>query len=277
MLVNITIPVFNEEVQLRDSVLRLNRFLQGIKDCRFEIVVADNGSTDRTAEIAEQLSRKLDSVQVTRLNQKGRGAAVKKVWLESSADILSYMDVDLSSDIHAFPDLIEPLISGQFDLAVASRRLRPELTTRSWKREFISRSYNWLVKLVFQTSFSDAQCGFKAISRQAAQDLLPLVEDKKWFMDTELLVLAEKLGYRIFDMPVRWIDDPDTRVKLIRTAVDDLKGMILLRRKLAKLNLSSGQQHRFRPLENELRESRQPKKNESADHPVEIPAAERTL
>jgi hypothetical protein len=119
-----------------------------------------------------------------------------------------------------------------FDLAAGSRLLKPCLTTRGFKRELISRCYNRLVKAVFRTRFSDAQCGFKAITRPAAQALLPLAEDNGWFLDTELLVLAEKLGYRIFDLPVQWNDDPDSRVRIARTAWEDIKGIVRVRRNL---------------------------------------------
>ena len=233
MLVNITIPVFNEEVQLPASVSELNRLLDVWACHDYEIVIANNGSTDRTSEVAHDLAKRYPRLRVVDLSEKGRGRALKKTWLESEADLLTYMDVDLSSDVNAFPSLIQPLVSGESDLATGSRLLRPELTSRGWKREFISRSYNLLVRTVFRTSFSDAQCGFKAITRSAARALIPLVEDNHWFMDTELLVLAQRLGYGIFDLPIRWVDDPDSRVKLFKTAIDDLKGIVRLRRSLA--------------------------------------------
>jgi glycosyltransferase involved in cell wall biosynthesis len=231
-LINITVPVLNEAGQLAASIGTLHRFL--CEHCRFEfeIVVADNGSTDGTLSIARDLAGKCPSVRVLRLEEKGRGRALKRAWSESRAEICSYMDVDLSTDLHAFPSLVESLIGGGFDLAIGSRLLKPALTTRGIKRELISRCYNLLVKAAFRTRFSDAQCGFKAITRPAAQTLLPLVEDNGWFLDTELLVLAEKLGYRIFDLPVQWNDDPDSRVKIARTAWEDLKGIVRVRRNL---------------------------------------------
>jgi len=167
------------------------------------------------------------------LEEKGRGQAVKKTWTESAAHVLSYMDVDLSTHLSAFPPLIEALMSGAFDVATGSRLLKPSLTTRGLKREAVSRCYNLLIKALFHTKFSDAQCGFKAITRKAAQELLPLVEDNGWFMDTELLILAEKLGYRIFDLPVRWVEDSDSRVKIWRTALGDLQGMARVHRNFA--------------------------------------------
>lgn len=238
MLVNVTIPVFNEEVRLLQSLPKLHRFLTELRRFNFELVIADNGSTDRTLKIARELCLKHDAVRVLHLAQKGRGRAVKKAWMESKADILSYMDVDLSTDLNAFPPLIESLRGGGFDVGTGSRLLKTSLTSRRLKRELISRCYNRLIKVMFHTRFSDAQCGFKAITRKAAQELLPLVEDNGWFMDTELLILAEKLGYRVFDMPVRWKDDSNSRVRIWSTAVGDIKGLIRLSRAF------SGREHK---------------------------------
>lgn len=230
MLVNVTIPVFNEEKDLPRSIAALHAFLGKRARFEWEIVIANNASTDRTREIADDLSAKFSAVRATHLAQKGRGRALKQVWLESRAEVLSYMDVDLSSNLFAFPPMIEALICEGFDIGIGSRLLKASTTRRSLKREVISRGYNWLVKAFFLTKFSDAQCGFKAITRSAAQKLLPRVEDTGWFFDTELLVIAEKTGFRIFDLPVSWTEDLDSRVKIVRTAVDDIKGLIRVRR-----------------------------------------------
>ncbi|MEX0736798.1 MAG: dolichyl-phosphate beta-glucosyltransferase [Bacteroidota bacterium] len=234
MLVNVTIPVFNEEKILPSSIATLHTFLT--KHCRFEweIVIADNASTDGTLDVAQRLGKELKGVRVVHLDQKGRGRALKKVWSESRADILSYMDVDLSSNLYAFPPLVEALISGGFDIGIGSRLLKASTTRRSLKREVVSRTYNLLVKAFFFTKFSDAQCGFKAITKEAAGRLLPKIEDTGWFFDTELLVIAEKSGYRIFDLPVSWVEDLDSRVKIVRTAMDDIQGLIRVRRGFAR-------------------------------------------
>ncbi len=231
--VNVTIPVYSEEFRLKANLPKLHRFLSDQCPFQFEIMIADNASTDRTFEVARSFSKTLPGVRVMHLEEKGRGRAVKRAWSETTADVLSYMDVDLSTDLGAFPPLIEALLAGGYDLAVGSRRLKPSLTTRGLKREIISRGYLLLVKALFRVRFSDAQCGFKAITRSAATALLPLVEDNGWFMDTELLILAEKLGYRVFDLPVRWVDDSDSRVRIWSTAIGDLKGLIRLRRNFA--------------------------------------------
>ena len=234
MLVNVTIPVYNEEAILPASIKTLHDFLQN--HCRFEweIVIANNASTDRTLAIAGELYSRYKGVRIVHLDQKGRGRALKKVWSESPADIFSYMDVDLSSNLFAFPPLMEGLISGGFDIGIGSRLLKASTTRRSLKREVISRSYNLLVKALFRTKFSDAQCGFKAITKKAARELLPMIEDTGWFFDTELLVIGERLGYRIFDLPVSWIEDLDSRVNIVRTAMDDIKGLLRVHRNFRK-------------------------------------------
>jgi glycosyltransferase involved in cell wall biosynthesis len=230
--VNVTVPVYNEETKIRGSIATLMCFLDRGCFPDFEVVIADNGSTDDTWSIASELANRYSRVQVAHLERRGRGRALKHVWLSSSANMLSYMDVDLSTDLAAWPRLVEPLAAGRYDLATGSRLLSASQTTRSFKREWISRAYNFLIKALFDTGFSDAQCGFKAITRRAAHVLLPMVEDNNWFFDTELLVLAEKLGYGIFDLPVCWVENPDSRVKICRTAIEDLRGLVRLRRRL---------------------------------------------
>lgn len=234
MIVNVTIPVYNEERALPVSLGNLHEFLSAHARFDWEIVIANNASIDRTREVAEELCRKFSRTRLSHLSEKGRGRALKKVWTESEADILSYMDVDLSSNLFAFPPMIEAIIGGGFDIGIGSRLLKASTTRRSLKREVISRAYNYLVKAFFFTKFSDAQCGFKAISRKAAQELLPKVEDTGWFFDTELLVIAEKKGYRIFDLPVSWVEDLDSRVKIVHTAMEDIRGLIRVKKNFRK-------------------------------------------
>jgi glycosyltransferase involved in cell wall biosynthesis len=229
-VVDIVIPVLNEEKALPKCVDSLRQFLEGQPSYSFRIVIADNGSTDQTPDIAESLSQKYPEVSWTRLEVRGRGRALRKAWLESDADILTYMDVDLSTGLSAFPKLVSAIGEGGFDLAIGSRLMRGSaVSKRTMKREITSRTYNLIIKAMFFTRFSDAQCGFKAISRRAAQFLIPKVKDQGWFFDSELLILAEKGGFRIKDVPVEWVDDPDSRVNVVKTARDDLKGLLRLR------------------------------------------------
>lgn len=238
MNINITIPVFNEEVQLAESVSRLAAFCAEALDWPFEIVIADNGSTDATSSIARELMQEDTRIRLVRLELPGRGRALKQVWMHSDADVLAYMDVDLSTELAALPELIASLTGGDYDVAVGSRLLPSSRTKRCLRRELISRAYNVLVRRLLGVGFSDAQCGFKAITRPAAVALLPLVEHPGWFMDTELLVLAERLGYRILDYPVAWVEDPGSKVKLLSTAFDDLLGLLRLRRRLSDSSLN---------------------------------------
>ncbi|MDQ1679298.1 MAG: hypothetical protein QOI42_157 [Frankiaceae bacterium] len=231
-VLDVVVPVFNEEAQLAATVRRLDDHLHDTFPYPYRITVADNASTDATPRIAHELVLELSTVRAVYLDQKGRGRALSRVWSESDADVLAYMDVDLSTDLAALLPLVAPLISGHSDLAIGTRLARGSRVVRGPKRELISRGYNLVLRGTLSAGFSDAQCGFKAIRRDVARRLLPLVEDKGWFFDTELLILAERSGMRIHEVPVDWVDDPDSRVDLLRTAIADLKGVVRLLRGL---------------------------------------------
>ncbi|MET9493891.1 glycosyltransferase [Streptomyces sp. NPDC006552] len=224
-VLDVVVPVYNEEKDLGACVRRLHDHLLRTFPYRFRVTVADNASTDSTPREAARLIADLPEVRYVRLEQKGRGRALRTVWSASDAPVLAYMDVDLSTDLNALLPLVAPLISGHSDLAIGSRLARSSRVVRGPKREFISRAYNLILRGSLQARFSDAQCGFKAIRRDVAQVLLPLVEDTGWFFDTEMLVLAERAGLRIHEVPVDWIDDPDSTVHIVRTATEDLKGV----------------------------------------------------
>lgn len=224
-LVEIVIPVYNEERVLADSVERLHAYLVDNLPYSFRITVADNASTDLTWHVALGLATRLERVTVVRLEQKGRGRALRQVWAASDAQVVAYMDVDLSTGLEAFLPLIAPLMSGHSDLAIGSRLARGAAVARGPKRELISRTYNLLLRSTMAARFSDAQCGFKAGRAEVVQALLPRIEDQARFFDTELLLLAEHSGLRIHEIPVDWVDDPDSRVDLVRTIKDDLRGM----------------------------------------------------
>jgi len=226
--IDVVIPVYNEEHVLTQSVNTLRQFLEKNLPNQCNVVIADNASTDKTWEIAQALSQEYPDVAAIHLDEKGRGRALRKAWLESTADIVSYMDVDLSTELDAFPKLIQAIEDG-YSIAIGSRLLRGSSVKRSFKRELTSRSYNFIIKVMFRITFADAQCGFKALSSKATKELVPLIKDHEWFFDTELLILAEQRGYRIREIPVAWVEDPDTRVAIIKTAIDDLKGLLRLR------------------------------------------------
>ncbi|MEE8471390.1 MAG: dolichyl-phosphate beta-glucosyltransferase [Dehalococcoidia bacterium] len=226
--VDVVVPAYNEEDVLSRSVGVLWDFLTQHLPCSWQIVVADNGSVDGTLAVARALSHQYPDVTYIHIEQKGRGRALRKAWLESDADIVSYMDVDLSTKLDAFPGLINALDEG-YDIAIGSRLMAGSQVSRSVKREIISVGYNLLIKLMFFSSFSDAQCGFKAVKRDVVQQLVPVIKDQEWFFDTELLLLAERKGYRIKEVPVEWVEDADTRVNIARTAFDDVRGLLRLR------------------------------------------------
>jgi putative flippase GtrA len=232
-VLDVVVPVYNEERDLGPCVQRLHRHLTEAFPYRFRITVADNASTDRTLAVAQALETQYDEVAVVHLDQKGRGRALRTVWTASDAPVLAYMDVDLSTDLNALLPLVAPLISGHSDLAIGSRLSRTSRVVRGAKREIISRCYNVILRGTLRARFSDAQCGFKAIRADVAERLLPLVEDTAWFFDTELLVLAERSGLRIHEVPVDWVDDPDSRVDVVATAVADLRGVARVGKALA--------------------------------------------
>lgn len=233
-VLDVVVPVFNEEKDLEPSVRRLHAHLRDTFPYPFRITVADNASTDATPRIAARLAAELPEATWIRLDEKGRGRALRTAWAGSNAPVLAYLDVDLSTELNALLPLVAPLISGHSDIAIGSRLARGSRVTRGPRREIISRCYNALLRSTLAVGFSDAQCGFKAVRRDVAERLLPLVEDSGWFFDTELLVIAERAGLRIHEVPVDWVDDPDSRVDLVSTAVADLRGIARIGRSLAR-------------------------------------------
>jgi glycosyltransferase involved in cell wall biosynthesis len=230
MNVDVVVPVHNEEHVLEASVRRLHSHLTHKFPFSARITVADSASTDSTLTLAGVLATELPGIRLVHLDEKGRGRALRAAWSSSSADVLAYMDVDLSTDLDALLPLVAPLLSGHSDLAVGSRLMPGARVERSLKRELISRTYNLLLRLSLGSRVRDAQCGFKAGRRDAIQALLPAVENEHWFFDSELLHLAEQRGLRIHEVPVDWTEDPDSRVHLVATAIEDLRGIARLRR-----------------------------------------------
>ena len=226
---DVVIPVLNEAHVLEKSVLTVRAFLTENVQHRWRVVVVDNGSKDGTDRVARSLTERYPDVAFLHLHERGRGRALRHAWTTGRADVVCYMDVDLSTELAALPKLVDGILFDGYDVGTGSRLLRASRTTRSFKRELISRIYNLMVRTVLRTTFSDAQCGFKAVSRRAVDAIVPHIEDQSWFFDTELLTLAEKWGFRILDVPVLWVEDDDSRVKIAKTAWDDIKGICRVR------------------------------------------------
>jgi len=233
-VVDVVVPVFNEEAIVARSIRRLHHYLATRFPFTWRITIVDNASTDRTWACARELAVELPHVRAAHLDRKGRGLALRTAWLASDADVVAYTDVDLSTDLAALLPLVAPLVSGHSDVAVGSRLAPASSVARAPKREFVSRSYNLILRTVLATRVHDAQCGFKAVRRDIAQRLVPAIYDDGWFFDTELLLLAERNGLRIHEVPVDWIDDPDSRVRIVDTALGDLRGTVRMVRTFSR-------------------------------------------
>ena len=229
-LVEIVIPVYNEERALRPCIEKLRAYLTDTFPYPWQIRIADNASKDRTWEIAQELTREYPDVRAMHLDQKGRGRALRAAWLASDADIVSYMDVDLSTGLNAFLPMIAAIAVGHSHLGTGSRLMHGARITRQFKRELTSRVYNTLINLTFRNGFSDAQCGFKAMRRTLALEMLPYIENQEWFFDSELLLLAEERNLRVVEIPVDWDEDLDSRVNIRKTATEDIQGLLRVRR-----------------------------------------------
>ncbi|MBI2268167.1 MAG: glycosyltransferase family 2 protein [Candidatus Blackburnbacteria bacterium] len=230
LTLSVILPVYNEEKDVPRNVPILYKYLkENFTQYSWELIIADNGpSKDRTPEISKELTKNYRSLFYICIPRPGRGGALKEVWQKRKSDYLCYMDVDLSSDLSFLSQLISFLENGA-DIAIGSRLKRgAKVYGRTLLREIMSRGYNILIRTFFWTSFCDAQCGFKAIRKEAAMKLLPYVEDKGWFFDSELLITGEKAGFKIKEVPIVWRDDPASTVKVAKTAWGDIKGLARL-------------------------------------------------
>lgn len=228
--VDVVIPCYNEVSVLRASVERTLELFEEQPRYDWRLLIADNGSNDGTSELARDLEAEHERVRALVLTVKGRGIALREAWLGGDADVVAYMDVDLSTDLGHLPDLVGMVAEGGYDVASGSRLARGSKTTRSLKREVISRCYVLIIRAFFpRLRISDAQCGFKAAGRRVVEAVVPDIEDRGWFFDTELLVRAHQAGFRVGELPVHWVEDPDTKVHIVSTATEDIRGLVRLR------------------------------------------------
>jgi glycosyltransferase involved in cell wall biosynthesis len=227
--VDVVIPCYNEVKVLEQSVITTLGLFDQNPQYDWRLVIADNGSNDGTSELARELDARFERVQALVLTVKGRGLALREAWLNSEADIVSYMDVDLSTDIAHLPKLVS-MVEGGCDVAIGTRLAKGSKTDRQLKREITSRGYVALIRMTFpRLRISDAQCGFKALNRKAVNAVVPKIENRMWFFDTELLILAHQAKLKICELPVRWVEDKDTKVKIVSTATEDIKGLLRMR------------------------------------------------
>lgn len=233
------LPAYNEEEQIGWAMKELASWLDANAHYSWRVMAADNASTDATLAIAEGLAaERPEAFAAYHLDEKGRGRALRRVWLASGSRVVAYMDVDLSTALGAIAPLVDPLLSDDADITFGSRLAPGAHCKRGLKREFVSRCYNWLLRRTFGWKVGyaarDAQCGFKAMRSEVAQQILPLVADNGWFFDTELLVRGYARGLRIVEVPVTWNEDLGTTVNVVRTALDDLRGMWRLVREIRR-------------------------------------------
>ena len=228
--VDVVIPCLNEVKVIRDSVEKTLACFDANPQYQWRVIVADNGSSDGTSDVVRQMEREDPRVKALVLAIRGRGLALKEAWTTSTADVVSYMDADLSTDLVHLPKLIEMVVSGKCEVAIGTRLARGSKTKRSLKREITSRGYVAMIRATFpRLKITDAQCGFKALSRRAVNEIVPLIENRMWFFDTEMLILAQRKGLKIRELPVHWVEDPDTKVKIMKTALEDIRGLARMR------------------------------------------------
>lgn len=227
--VDLVVPTFNEATTLFDNILRLHSYVSTLNECEATIVIVDNGSTDATVSVAERLCTGIPNVKLLCIREKGRGRALRTAWSSSRADVIGYIDADLSPDIYSIGRMLEALISGACHMVIASRLLSGAQVTRSFKRECASRCYNCLRRVLFPSSIRDAQCGLKLITRETAQRVIALTRSHGWFFDTEVLLLAESAGLVVQEIPIRWEESDASRVNILRTAIEEGVGLFALK------------------------------------------------
>ena len=231
----ITIPILNEEAILEEKLIVLTKFLK--EDLLFEglisrVVVADNGSTDQSGQIMARLCKEYPDLSYLRVDRIGVGLALKSSWLSSNADIVGYMDVDLATSLHHIKEVLDAIIKEDYDFVYGSRLHRDSMVIgRSLKREITSRAFNWILRKYLQITFSDGMCGFKFMKRKLAIELIHRgAKNDGWFFSTELLYLAERLGYKLYELPVEWHDSGDSKVDILKLSMKYLRAMHRIRK-----------------------------------------------
>ncbi|WP_226012369.1 flippase-like domain-containing protein [Halomicrobium salinisoli] len=216
--VSVVLPAYNEEETLEETVeVTLSTLASFLPDGRFEVIVAEDGCEDRTPEIADRLAGEDERVRHVHSDERlGRGGALEYAFRRAEGSTLVYFDTDLATDMRHLEELVESIRSGEYDVATGSRWLPENPADRPPRRAVSSRGYNVLVRLFLRSDLKDHQCGFKAFDRDALFDLLDGVEDEHWFWDTEVLVRAQREGYRVREFPVDWTPKGDSKVDLVR-------------------------------------------------------------
>lgn len=233
----ITIPVFNEEKVLKSSIVKTIQYCRKKLQDDWEILIADNASTDKTAYIGKKLAENYKRVSYFSINERGRGKVLHRAWDRFLADCYVYMDVDLSTSLKHLSKLVNKVLKEDFDIAVGTRNHKDSKVKRSFVRTVVSKVYIFLVKIIFNTNLSDTQCGFKAFNKAVVKDLWRRLEPRNWqgsawFFDTEILILSEKRGYLVFELPVKWIENKGTKVRLLRDFLEFAQGLIRLKQKI---------------------------------------------
>lgn len=239
MLVQFCLPIYNEEKILAKNVLKLFDYLKNSKDSNFswQIVLIINGSRDKSLAIAKGLEAKHQKeIKAINILEPGKGNALKIYSKKSQADILVYMDIDLAVTLKNIPNLINPIIENKYDLVIGSRLLKESKIERSFLRELSSQIYSFLARRILGLEIKDFQCGFKAIKQGVFSEIAPYIESKKWFFDTELIAYADKLKFRIKEIPVDWeenrYDERESKVRVIRDSISFLINLIKLKKRL---------------------------------------------
>ncbi|MCK4744947.1 glycosyltransferase [Candidatus Parcubacteria bacterium] len=241
MKINITTPCLNEGKILNNNIIALFNFLnKNVAEDEWQIIIADNNSTDNTAEIAKELEDRFKQIKYFFISQKGKGVAIRHGWKNFDADIYVFMDADLSVDLEALPKLISAVKEEHYDIAVGSRFHKQSIIKRSIARKMISKLYRVAKKIITNSYISDLPCGFKAANKEIIKKILPLIKNNEWFFDSELIILSEKCGYKIKEIPVKWEEVRESgdksRVKTIALGFNYIKNLIELRKRLKKLN-----------------------------------------